>query len=268
LLLVPIILLALAQGLGEFLPIGASGQLVLVPALTGWPDQGLAVDLGAHIGSLAAVMLYFWRDVGRTAGGLLRLLRGELDEGARLALQLLLASVPAIGLGALLQSRFGPHLGGLTWVAGTTILFAVLLYAADRIGATFRRVEHMTFGLALIIGIAEAAAVLPGTGRTSIAMLMARLLGYERPDAARLAFLLSIPAIAAIAGAEAYRLGAGPMLAGLHDAAFAALFSALAGLIAIAFLMRWLEIAGFAIFALYRILFGALLLYMAYGPGL
>jgi len=265
LLLMPIILLALLQGLGAFLPIGASGQLVLVPALTGWPDQGLAVDLGAHLGTLIAVMLYFWRDVGRMAGGLLKLLLGELDEGGRLAFQVLFASIPAIGLGGLLQYHFGAALGGLTFIAWTTIVFGVLLYAADRIGATFRRVEHMTIGLALIIGIAEAVAVVPGTGRTSIAMLMARLLGYERPDAARFAFLLSIPAIAAIAGADAYRLTGAEMLAGLHDAALAALFSGLAALIAIAFLMQWLKVAGFGIFAVYRILFGALLLYVAYG---
>jgi undecaprenyl-diphosphatase len=96
-------------------------------------------------------------------------------------------------------------------------------------------------------------------------MLMARLLGYERPDAARFAFLLSIPAIAAIAGVEAYRLTGEQMLAGLHDASLAALFSGLAGLIAIAFLMAWLRIAGFGIFAVYRLLFGAVLLYLAYG---
>ena len=264
-LLVPIILLALMQGLGEFLPIGASGQLVLVPTLTGWPDQSLAVDLGAHIGTLIAVMLYFWRDVGRMAGGLARLLLGELDEGGRLALQVLFASIPAIGLGALLHYQFGQDIGGLAWVAWTSIAYAVLLYAADPFGATFRRVEHMTLGLALIIGIAEAAAFLPGTGRTSIAMLMARLLGYERPDAARFAFLLSIPAIAAIAGVEAYRLTGAEMLAGLHDASLAALFSGLAAFIAIAFLMAWLRIAGFGIFAVYRLIFGAVLLYLAYG---
>jgi undecaprenyl-diphosphatase len=265
LLLVPIILLALLQGLGAFLPIGASGQLVLVPALTGWPDQGLAVDLGAHIGTLLAVMLYFWRDVGRMGGGLLRLPLGEVDEGGRLAIRVIIASVPTIGLGALLQYYFAQFVGGITGVAWTTIVFAVLLYVADRIGATFRRVEHMTAGLALIIGVAEAAAFLPGTGRSAIAMLMARLLGCERPDAARFAFLLSIPAIAAVAGVEAYRLTGGQMLAAFHDAALAALFAGIAGLVAIAFLMSWLRIAGFGIFALYRVVFGALLLYLSYG---
>jgi undecaprenyl-diphosphatase len=265
LLLFPVILLALAQGLGEFLPIGASGQLVLVPAVTGWPDQGLAVDLGAHLGTLVAVLLYFWRDVGRMLAGLLRLLLGELDEGGRLALQILFASAPAIGIGAIEQYYFGAYLGSIMAVAWTTIIFAVLLFVADRIGATFRRVEHTTMGLALIVGIAEVLAFLPGTGRSGIAMLMARLLGYERPEAARLAFLLSIPAIAAIAGVEAYRLTGDQILAGLHDALLAALFSGLAGLVAIAFLMRWLEIAGFGIFALYRLIFGALLLYLVYG---
>ena len=203
--LFPIILMAIVQGLGEFLPIGASGQLVLVPTLTGWPDQGLVVDLGAHIGTLIAVLLYFWRDVGRMAAGLLRLLLGEVDEGARLALQVIAASVPGIGLGYLLQRYLGTN-STILVVALTGIGFGILLYLADWIGATFRRIEHMTIGRALIIGTAEALAFLPGVGRAGVAMLVGRLLGYERPDAARFAFLLSIPAIAAIAGAEACRL--------------------------------------------------------------
>ena len=107
--LFPIILMAIVQGLGEFLPIGASGQLVLVPTLTGWPDQGLVVDLGAHVGTLIAVLLYFWRDVARMPAGLLRLLLGEVDEGARLALQVIAASVPGIGLGYLLQRYLGTN---------------------------------------------------------------------------------------------------------------------------------------------------------------
>ena len=266
--LFPIILMAIVQGLGEFLPIGASGQLVLVPTLTGWPDQGLAVDLGAHIGTLIAVLLYFWRDVGRMAAGLLRLLLGEVDEGARLALQVIIASVPGdrARLSAAALSRDRRH---RSWSSPSTgIGFGILLYLADRIGATFRRIEHMTIGRALIIGTAEALAFLPGAGRTGIAMLVGRLLGYERPDAARFAFLLSIPAIAAIAGAEAFRLTGEQILANLDTALYAALAAGLSGLLAIAFLMAFLQRAGFGIFAVYRILFGALLLYLAYGRGL
>jgi undecaprenyl-diphosphatase len=265
--LFPIILMAIVQGLGEFLPIGASGQLVLVPTLTGWPDQGLAVDLGAHLGTLVAVLLYFWRDVARMAAGLLRLLTGEVDEGARLALQVIIASVPGIGLGYLLQRYLGTD-GTILVVALTGIGFGILLYAADRIGATFRRIEHMTIGRALIIGTAESLAFLPGAGRAGVAMMVGRLLGYERPDAARFAFLLSIPAVAAIAGAEAWRLTGEQVLANLDTALYAALAAGLSGLLAIAFLMAFLQRAGFGIFAVYRILFGALLLYLAYGRGL
>ena len=126
----------------------------------------------------------------------------------------------------------------------------------------------MTIGRALIIGTAEALAFLPGVGRAGVAMLVGRLLGYERPDAARFAFLLSIPAIAAIAGAEACRLTGGEILANLDTALYAALAAGLSGLLAIAFLMAFLQRAGFGIFAVYRILFGALLLYLAYGQGM
>jgi undecaprenyl-diphosphatase len=266
-LLFPIILMAIVQGLGEFLPIGASGQLVLVPTLTGRPDQGLTVDLSAHMGTPMEVMPYFWRDVARMGAGVLRLLLGEVDEGARLALQVIIASVPGIGLGYLLQRYLGVD-GTILVVAVTGMGFGILLYLADQIGATFRRIEHMTIGRALIIGTAEALAFLPGAGRTGIAMLVGRLLGYERPDAARFAFLLSIPAIAAIAGAEAFRLTGEQILANLDAALYAALAAGLSGLLAIAFLMAFLQRAGFGIFAVYRILFGALLLYLAYGRGL
>ena len=125
----------------------------------------------------------------------------------------------------------------------------------------------MTIGRALIIGIAETLAFVPGAGRAGVTMVVGRLLGYERPDAARFAFLLSIPAIAAIAGAEAWRLTGDQILANLDTALYAALAAGLSGLLAIAFLMAFLQRAGFGIFAVYRILFGALLLYLAYGRG-
>jgi len=148
LLLFQIVLLALVQGLGEFLPIGGAGPSTLVPASAGLPDQGLALGLAAHLGTLAAALLYFWRDGCRMTVGVFRLLfgRGPFEHpeaGARLALQLLAATVPAIALGAAIAHALGGALDSIPALAGVTILGGLLLVLADRTGATFRRVEDL-----------------------------------------------------------------------------------------------------------------------------
>jgi undecaprenyl-diphosphatase len=257
-----ILVLALVQGITEFLPISSSGHLILVPSLIGWPDQGLAIDVAAHVGTLAAVLAYFWRDVGRMVAGLVRLPAGRFDEGAKLAVHIVIATLPAIIVGGLVQHFLGRSLRSIHVVAWTMIGFAVVLYAADRLGATFRRIEHMRMSQALIIGIAQTLAFVPGTSRSGITMVAARLLGYERPEAARFSFLLSIPAIAAaglLEGASLLKTGDAQQL---HDAALTAALSALAGFAAIAFMMRWLQSSNFTIFVVYRLLLGGVLLYL------
>ncbi|HZT17995.1 MAG TPA: undecaprenyl-diphosphate phosphatase [Dongiaceae bacterium] len=276
-LLFQIVLLALVQGLGEFLPIGGAGPSTLVPASAGLPDQGLALGLAAHLGTLAAALLYFWRDGCRMTVGVFRLLfgRGPFEHpeaGARLALQLLAATVPAIALGAAIAHALGGALDSIPALAGVTILGGLLLVLADRTGATFRRVEDMKLRHALIIGTAEMLAVIPGAGRTTLAIAAARLLGYERPEAARAGVLLSIPALVVVAAVEAHRLiqliGAGaPELHAVapRDLVSTALVALLSGLAAIAFLMKLLERAGFMLFLVYRVLYAGALLYLLYG---
>jgi undecaprenyl-diphosphatase len=262
-----ILVIALVQGITEFLPISSSGHLILVPSLTGWPDQGLTIDVAAHVGTLAAVLAYFWRDVGRMIAGLARLLAGRFDKGARLAVHILIATLPAIVVGGLVQRFLGESFRSIHVVAWTMIGFAIVLYAADRLGATFRRIEHMNMSQAVIIGIAQTLAFVPGTSRSGITMVAARLLGYERPDAARFSFLLSIPAIAAAGLLEGYELLKSGDMQEFHDAALTAALSAVAGFAAIAFMMRWLQSSNFTIFVVYRLLLGGLLLYLVYVRG-
>ncbi len=265
--LLHILVLALVQGITEFLPISSSGHLILVPVFTGWPDQGLAIDVAAHVGTLAAVLLYFWRDIARMLAGLGRLAAGQTDPGAQLAGYLLIATIPALIVGYLIEHHLGGGPRQLEVVGWSLILFGVLLHLADKAGLRVRRVEHMTMSHAVIVGCAQVCAFLPGTSRSGVTMTAARLLGYERAEAARFSFLLSIPAIGAAGlwkGLELYRAGDAAML---ETAGFAAAFSAVAGFLAIAVLMRWLRRSSFAPFVVYRLLLGGFLLYVVYTAG-
>ena len=259
-----ILVLAVVQGLTEFLPVSSSGHLILVPLLTGWPDQGLAIDVATHVGTLFAVLIYFWRDILRMAGGLWQLVSGKRNDGATLVLYLLIGTIPALIAGYLVERYFGNSLRSMELVAWTMTGFAVLLYAADKFGLTIRRMEHITAGHAIIIGLAQAVAFIPGTSRSGITMVAARLLGYERAEAARFSFLLSIPAISAAGiweGRKVLETGSAEML---HDALWACGLSAIAGFLAIAFLMAWLQCSTFLPFVIYRLLLGGFLLYLVY----
>ncbi|MFO1058359.1 MAG: undecaprenyl-diphosphate phosphatase [Dongiaceae bacterium] len=263
-----IIVIALVQGLTEFLPVSSSGHLILVPILLGWPDQGLAIDVASHVGTLAAVLAYFWRDVARMLAGLGSLARGRLDSGGRLVGLLLAATVPALVVGFLVEHFVGTALRHVEVVAWTMLVFAVVLYVADRVGGIGRRLETMKLGQAILIGLAQVLAFVPGTSRSGITMVAGRLLGFERTEAARFSFLLSIPAIVAAGLWEGRKLlhDAEPGLLGA--ALLTALFSAVAGFLAIALLMAWLRRFGFVPFVIYRLIFGALLLYLVYSGAL
>lgn len=267
---IDILVLAIVQGITEFLPISSSGHLILVPQLFCWPDQGLTLDVAAHVGTLAAVLVYFWRDVGSMAGGLLKLAQGKRDPRARLVWLLLVASVPALAIGFVLDTWAGDALRDYRIIAGALIVFGILLYAADRFGLTVRRIEHMTAGSALAIGIFQCLAFIPGTSRSGITMTMARIMGYERQEAARFSFLLSIPTISAAGLYKGVQLVSEGNFEQLERAAMMAGFAAIAGFFAIVFMMYWLRRASFAPFVVYRILLGILLyagLYLGWSVG-
>jgi undecaprenyl-diphosphatase len=264
---IQILVLAIIQGLTEFLPVSSSGHLILVPAVTGWQDQGLAIDVAAHVGTLVAVLIYFWRDVGRMAAGLIRLLTGRFDPGARLAGLLLIGTIPALFAGYLIDTYLIEAIRHVAIVGWTMIGFGILLWVADRIGLTIRRVEHMTVVQALFVGFAQALAFIPGTSRAGITMTAARLMGYERAEAARFSFLLAIPAIAAAGLWKGYQLYESGAAEQIQTALLTGALCVLTGLFAIAFMMAWLKRANFTVFVVYRLLLGGLILYLVYVEG-
>ncbi|MCJ7597025.1 MAG: undecaprenyl-diphosphate phosphatase [Methyloceanibacter sp.] len=259
-----IIVLAIVQGITEFLPISSSGHLILVPALTGWPDQGQLTDVMTHFGTLLAVLIYFWRDVlGMIKGGF-ELLRGKLTDEGRLALYIIVATIPAVLFGVFLKKMGYADLErNVAVIAWNTIFYGILMLIADQYGAQLKTIANVTLGSAVIIGLAQALALIPGTSRSGVTMTAARFLGFTRPDSARFSFLLGIPATA---GAIVFTIGdalATGQKITLDEIACAAL-TFVAGIAAIAFLMNLLKRISFLPFVLYRMALGGFLLVLLY----
>jgi len=259
-----IIVLALVQGITEFLPISSSGHLILIPILAGWPDQGLVTDVMVHIGSLFAVIVYFWRDVLALIKGTVDLARLRMTVNAWMALYIIAATIPAVILGlALKATGLLDAIRGIKIVAWNALVFGLVLLIADRLGPRIKKMEDMTLHPALIIGLAQALALIPGTSRSGITMSAARYLGYERVDAARFSFVLGIPAIAG-AGILTLKdvIEAGH---GFPDGALmAAGFTFISALMAIAFLMALVKRMSFTPFVIYRFFLAGFLLVLAY----
>ena len=262
--LLHIVILAVVQGVTEFLPIGASGHRVLAATIFAWPEQSTAVGVAVQAGMLLAVVTYFWRDVWEMLTGAGGSFAGRKGPGLRLLLFVAVATVPAAAVGYFGLRYIGVQFHGIGTIAWMTLGFGLLLGIADRLCMTVRRIEHMNYVGALFVGAAQVLSVIPGSGRTGVAMTACRLLGMERREAARFSLLLSIPAIlgaAGMAGLDLYR--AGDLTFGA-DAALAAALSFAAGLGAIAFMMHWLAHATFMPFAAYRVVLGAGMLYWIY----
>lgn len=265
-----IIILAIIQGITEFLPISSSGHLAILSDITHWPDQGLAMDVMVHIGSLFAILAYFRADVARLAMGALDLVQLRFTDRSRLALYIILATIPAVLFGLLLKKigylealRADNH-AKLLVIGWGAIIYGTLLYVADRVGPNLKSVEDMKLPPALLIGLAQMFALIPGTSRSGITMTAARFLGFSRPEAARFSFLLGMPAIAG-AGLLTVKeaMDTGTSISG--DMLLGALFSFAASFAAIALLMALVKRTSFLPFTLYRLALGALLLSMAYG---
>jgi undecaprenyl-diphosphatase len=261
-----IITLALIQGITEFLPISSSAHLILVPYFAGWDDQGPLIDVSLHVGTLFAVMLYFWRDLATLLRGLGHLLAARTTPEARLLLLLVMATLPVLAAGyALQRSGYLADLRSLEVIAWANLGFALLLWASDSLGLTIRRVEHTSVLDAITIGLAQVLSLVPGTSRAGITMTAARLLGYERPQAARFSMLLSIPTIAVIGAATALEIEGAGDAALRSDAILAAALAFVAALIAIWFMMALLRRTTMFVFVAYRLALGAFLLAIVYG---
>jgi len=256
--------LAIVQGITEFLPISSSGHLILIPVFTGWKDQGMTTDVMVHVGSLFAILAYFWRDVISLAGGALDLVRLRWSNRALLALYIVAATIPAVLLG-LAFKWFGliEKMRGIEVIGWNALIFGILLLIADKAGPRVKAMEDMTFHPAIIIGLAQALALIPGTSRSGITMTAARFLGYERAEAARFSFLLGIPAIAG-AGVLTFLDVRASGEALPPGAITAAIFTFFAALASIAFLMALLKRLSFTPFVLYRVFLAGFLLVLAY----
>ena len=256
--LTQLIVLAIVQGITEFLPISSSAHLILVPVLTGWSDQGLAIDVAMHVGTLLAVMLYFRGDLIRLLKGGVDVIRRRDTADGHLALQIVVATIPVVIAGFLLKDLIGTTLRSPALIATTTALFGVVLWYADRHASAIKGViEQLSWRDVVLIGLSQALALVPGVSRSGITMSVALMLGLGRVEAARFSLLLSIPTTAAagvLAGVDLIESGNASLQT---DAAIAAALAFAAALAAVAGLMAWLRRATFLPFVIYRLLLAA-----------
>jgi len=267
-----LILLALVQGITEFLPISASGHLILMRVFgaeagldTLGPNAGaeLAFDVALHVGTLAAVVLYVWRDLLLIGAGVCSGRGAGRTEGGRLALQLVLATIPIIIVGYFAKDLITDTLRSLEIVAWATLIFGVVLWIADR-AMDRLQLTNLGYGQATVIGIAQVLALIPGVSRSGICMTMGRAVGLNRVDAARFALLLSIPTIAGAGTLAAADLARSGNIQLEIDALIGAALAFVSAWLAILLMMRWLARASFLPFVIYRIALGLLLLAIAY----
>ncbi|MYD99162.1 MAG: undecaprenyl-diphosphate phosphatase [Gammaproteobacteria bacterium] len=257
--LIQIVVLALIQGVTEFLPVSSSAHLILPAALTDWPDQGLAFDAAVHLGTLVAVMAYFRRDLGGFATSGLAFVRHRVWDGnLDLGVKVLVATIPVVVAGVAFKAQIETHLRSTTVIALATIVFGIVLWLADRRRGT-ESVDLPSYTQAVLIGLAQALALVPGTSRAGITIAAALALGLGRRGAARFSFMLAIPAII---GACIYTLVDADDLAGLPwvDLGLGFVIAALSAFACVSAFLRFVERTGMTPYVVYRILLGVVLL--------
>ncbi|KAA1376313.1 undecaprenyl-diphosphate phosphatase [Aeromicrobium fastidiosum] len=256
------VVLGVVQGLTEFLPISSSAHLAIIPKFLGWDDPGAAYTAVIQIGTELAVLLYFWRDIWTIGSGWVR---GVFSAEARQAPEwrmgwfVIIGSVPIVVLGLVLQDAIDREFRNL-WVIGTTlIVLGIVLGIAERVGRKTSPIENLTMKHAILLGVAQAGALVPGVSRSGATISMGLFLGYERAAATRYAFLLAIPAVVGagvfklkdIGGDNAY--GTGPTIVGT-------VVSFVVGLAVIHWLLKYVSTHSYTPFVLYRVGLGSLVL--------
>ena len=261
--------LAAVQGITEFLPVSSSAHLILVPKLTGWPDQGLLIDVAVHVGTLLAVILYFWKDNLAMISAIFQSFRqlsnrNPLNPEFWLMIKLVLATIPVLIAGYIINRYLGNAFRSLEVIGWTTLCFALLLLIADKLSMTIRKINHITFKGAIVIGLFQILALIPGTSRAGITMTAARFQGIERRDAARFSLLLSIPVIFAAGCLKSFDLYILGNQAYFKEALVIAALSFGFAMTAISLMMFWLRNFSYTPFVVYRIALGATLLFITY----
>ena len=256
------VVLAIIQGLTEFLPVSSSGHLVLVPTAFGWTDQGLTFDVAVHFGSLLAVAVYFRNDLKAMISAGTRLLGGKTGSPeSRMALYIVIGTVPAAIAGLLLAGWIEANLRSPLVIVYTLAGYGVLMALADRFGKHQRDIADVGIKDAVIIGIAQALALVPGTSRSGITISAALILGLQRRDAARFSFLLSAPVILLATGYETSLLIIEGTQIAWAQLAIGASISAVVAYLSIDFFMRFVNAIGLLPFALYRLGLAGVVLY-------
>ncbi len=260
-----LVVLAIIQGITEFLPVSSSAHLILLPELMDLPDQGALIDVSIHVGSLFAVIIYFWRDVLAVIRGVWLFVRGQTTEETKLFGHIAVATLPVvIAGGALFYSGLIDQLRDPEIIAWATIIFGIALYGADRFGSQNSQVADLSTGNALVIGLAQCLSLVPGTSRSGITMTAARALGYSRVESARFSMLMAVPTITAFGMAAGLEIAETGDRIFQQDALIAVGLSFVSALITIAFFMRLLTRITLTPFVIYRLGLGAALLLYVY----
>ncbi|HLH75343.1 MAG TPA: undecaprenyl-diphosphate phosphatase [Candidatus Binataceae bacterium] len=244
------IVLGLIQGLTEFLPVSSSAHLIVIPWLLHWDDPGLAFDVALHLGTLLALLVYYWRDWWMIAASLAS---GD-PKGRRLLGLLVAASVPAAIIGFAFEKQAETSLRSPLLIAGAMAALGVVLWIVDVRASQVRDLRKLTVGDAIAIGAAQAVAIVPGVSRSGATITMARILGIERADAANFSFLMSAPVIA---GAGMLKLHDLIHAGSIHDLVGGFAAAAVFGLLAIVVLINYVRNRSYGAFALYRLLAAA-----------
>jgi undecaprenyl-diphosphatase len=258
--LIYVTVLALIQGLTEFLPVSSSGHLALVHSIIDMPDQGVLVDVALHGGTLLAVMAYFHKDLWRMLGGLLDLLQRKNSADAALAMMITIATLPVIIAGGLLVlSGYADVLRTPQVIALSSIGFAIPLYLADRMTAQLA-IDELTLKAALLIGLAQVCALIPGASRSGVTMTAGRACGLDRADAARFSMLLAMPVITLFALAGLVDLYRAPNTEMFSAALIGAALSAVVAFLTIHGFLKLTARFSYTPFVVYRIALGAIIL--------
>lgn len=256
------LLLGLIQGLTEFLPISSSAHLILVPLITGVSDQGLAIDVAAHVGTLAAVVWYFRTELKQMSVNWHNSGYSFTDPQSRYVWYLLVATIPAVLAGLLLAGGIETYLRSPLVIAATTIIFGLLLWWADYSGKRSRNEHGLRWRDVLIIGLFQMLALIPGVSRSGITITAGLLLGLDRKSASRFSFLLSIPVILLAGTYQSYKLIASTVDVNWSAVLLVMVVSAIIAALTIHYFLKFLEKTGMLPYVIYRLLLGGLLVYL------
>ena len=254
-------MLALTQGLTEFLPISSSGHLVLLPAMVDWQDQGLAFDVAVHVGTLLAVIVYFRADLRLIIGDWSVSLRRRQQVGqSMLGWAVLVGTVPGGLCGVILNAYGLDVLRSPTVIAGATIIFGLALWWADARAKQQRSEQTLTWSDVLVIGCAQALALIPGASRSGVTITAGLAVGLTRTAAARFSFLLSIPIIAAAGVLKGLETAVATTVVSWTELGMGVLISALSAYLCIHYFLKLLDRVGLVPFAIYRLILGVVIL--------